>query len=241
MSSPRFYVARLPQSGCVQLDAAEARHAASVLRLEIGASVVLFDGLGGEAIGVVAELDKRLIQIDIESRTNTDRELHAKLELIVALPKGDRQKTLLEGLVQLGVTQLTPLASNRAVAQPTPAAMERLERTIVEASKQCGRNRLMQLGEAVTVRELAEQQANVSERLFAHPYGDTHPLGTRLASADRRIAIGPEGGFTDQECDCLTAAGWTAVGLGPRILRIEMAALMCAAAWAVAACETRLP
>ena len=170
MSSPRFFVTRLPQSGRVQLDAAEARHAASVLRLTIGDPVVLFDGLGGEATGVVEQLDKRLIEIEIGTRTNTDRELPAKLELIVALPKGDRQKTLLEGLVQLGVTQLTPLASDRAVAQPTTAAMERLERAIVEASKQSGRNRLMRLGDAVTVRQLAEQPAEVSERLFAHPH-----------------------------------------------------------------------
>lgn len=242
MAAPRFFHAPLPLAGEVTLSESEARHASNVLRLSVGASVVLFDGHGGEACGMVAALDKRSATVELTARTDSNRELPRPLELVVALPKGDRQKTLVDGLVQLGVARLTPLVCQRGVARPTPAALERLERSVVESSKQCGRNRLMRISPPQTIAQVAHASSGQSTTwsLVAHPFGAatsiceaTNDLSSKIKAA--RMAVGPEGGFSDAEITQWLEAGWQCVELGPRILRIEMAALQLAAWWACAA------
>lgn len=235
LSSPRFLVPELPTTGTVALPAAESQHCVSVLRLPVGAKLVLFDGQGGEALGTLAEANKRGCQVAIQRRTDTDRELPGRLELLVALPKGDRQKQMIDGLTQLGVARLAPLQTQRGVAQPTANALERLSRMVAEASKQCGRNRLMEIGPAVSVASLV--QSDAPERvvsLVAHPYGDAHSDQAPKLSAtgDCRVAIGPEGGFTDAEVESLLSHGWQTIRLGPRILRVEIAAIAIAATFA---------
>lgn len=236
MPAPRFLVQALPSSGLVVLSEVESRHASNVLRLTVGQPVQLFDGCGGEAEGLIQQCTKRSVLVQITRRTDANRELLRPLEILVALPKGDRQKGLVDALVQLGVSQLTPLATQRGVAQPAPSALQRLQRTVVESSKQCGRNLLLHVAQPMSVAELARVPWDGETiSLFAHPYGkslalaDAGPPTQPVTAA--RIAIGPEGGFTDDECEQLRVAGWLQVSLGPRILRIEVAAMLVAAWW----------
>lgn len=255
MSPPRFFHPQLPLQGEVLLDDQEARHASNVLRLARGAECVLFDGRGGEAQGVVAALHKRSLTVSINARTDCNRELARPLELLVALPKGDRQKTLVDGLVQLGVTRLTPLICQRGVAQPTASAVERLQRSVLESSKQCGRNQLLAISPPQTIQQAISQavsqansQANsqadaANQRpeqselhCVAHPYGIRQSLrelasGQAAQASGARIAVGPEGGYSEAEIEQWSQAGWPSIDLGPRILRIEMAALQLAAWW----------
>lgn len=236
MSVPRFFAPDLPLQGTVDLEDSEARHASSVLRLAVGASIELFDGLGGEAQAVISHLAKRCVRADIVRRTDTNREAPRPLELLVSLPKGDRQRTLIDGLVQFGVAQLTPLIASRSVAQPTGSALERLERMVIESSKQCGRNQLLHIHAPVTVAQLAVPVSDHERRFrcLAHPGSPTslHQLQSLISPyAGACCAIGPEGGFTDDEVAELTRAGWLAVDLGARLLRVEFAALCLAACW----------
>lgn len=246
MAAPRFFHSPLPLGGEVTLSEPEARHASNVLRLSPGAQVVLFDGQGGEACGTVAALDKRSVSVAIAARLDSNRELPRPLELLVALPKGDRQKSLVDGLVQLGVTRLTPLVCQRGVAQPTASALERLERSVMESSKQCGRNQLMHISQPQTIAQVLQTSAEPSTTLslVAHPYGPRTSLcdlsNSHLSSTTAaRMAVGPEGGFSDAEISQWLDAGWQCVELGPRILRIEMAALQLAAWWAITAGQVK--
>jgi 16S rRNA (uracil1498-N3)-methyltransferase len=254
MSPPRFFLEALPTSGHARLSPDDARHAQSVLRLKVGDQVQLFDGQGLEADALIESVAKAAVHVTITSAKTVSRESISKLELVVALPKGDRQKQLIDMLVQLGVHQLTPLQCDRAVAQPTENALERLQRSVVEASKQCGRNHLMVISQPTSVASLSGNtqvlQANASHEnalnLFAHPYGSAIPLMEQLfvkktpaASSDEntrlrhgRVIIGPEGGLTDAECQLLRENGWQQIHLGKRILRIETAAVMVASTWA---------
>lgn len=239
MALPRFFHASLPTVGPVVLEPSEGRHASNVLRLEPGAEVVLFDGMGGEALCSVAEINKHRVTVEIACRTDSNRELDRPLEMWVALPKGDRQKTLIEGLVQLGVTRLVPLMTVRGVAQPSSGALDRLGRAVVETSKQCGRNRLLEIAEPRTVNQAAATPlaSDHCGSVVAHPYGSPWPLSELVASGGKaltalRVAIGPEGGFTEEEISIWEGRGWRTISLGPRILRIEMAALQVAAWWA---------
>lgn len=208
MSLPRFYLRSLPPSGQIGLSPDDARHAQSVLRLKIGDQVQLFNGLGLEATGEIVSLGRAEVQVDIANALAVSRELDNKLELVVALPKGDRQKQLIDLLVQLGVDQLTPLECERAVAQPTSNAIERLQRAVIESSKQCGRNQLMRIDQPTKISQLVSEPLPLGENesmerrlsLFAHPYGSCSSLYSQLQFVPNsrlhgRVVIGPEGGL----------------------------------------------
>ena len=231
MSAPRFYVPQLAQVTSGFLDGAEARHATSVLRLNVDDQVTLFDGLGAEALARIVSTGRSQLAFEVIERLDRNRELVHPLTLAIALPKGDRQRTLVDAATELGVTHFIPLRTQRGVAQPTDNALERLGRSVTEASKQCGRNRLMHIGAPQSVAELIEHQPHDScLRLVAHPRNEAGPRAPlRRLLVDpvcaATIAIGPEGGFTNDEVQQLTRQHWQAIDLGPTILRVEIAAI----------------
>jgi 16S rRNA (uracil1498-N3)-methyltransferase len=166
------------------------------------------------------------VELTVLARQSIDRELGFPLTLAVALPKGERQKWLVEKAVELGVTRIVPLQAARAVAQPTAGALDRLRRTVIEASKQCGRNRLLEISEAQSLHTLIGNVPADAVRLMAHPRGasiTSMELHSRSAGID--CLIGPEGGFTEDEVERAALAGWQPVSLGQRILRVETAAI----------------
>jgi len=242
--SDRFYSTHPITSEQATLAGPEAHHLLHVMRASVGQAVTLFDGSGAEFTAQITKLSRSAIDLRVVERHEINRELPFALTVGVALPKGDRQKWLVEKLTELGVTTLVPLTSERGVAQPTAGALERLERSVIEAAKQCGRNRLMHITEPQEWSEWVKSKeclgASVSEppatlRLVAHPTGK--PLSSIADDAPShqqrprpiQLAIGPEGGFTDAEITAALTAGWQTVSLGPRILRVETAAIALAA------------
>jgi 16S rRNA (uracil1498-N3)-methyltransferase len=226
--SQRFFVeSPIGEAASARLVDSEAQHLAKVMRAKLGDEVTLFDGSGQEFTGRISAIGKSAVDLEIVQRRPIDRELRNPLTLAVSLPKGDRQKVLVEKLVELGVTRLIPLDTQRSVAEGTPAALARLLRQVIEASKQCGRNRLMEIAEPLTLSRLIETTAAAELRVLAHPAGGA--LSALSPSAAATVAIGPEGGFTDDEIAAAQAAGWEIVAFGPRTLRIETAALALAA------------
>jgi 16S rRNA (uracil1498-N3)-methyltransferase len=227
--SERFFVSTPVAEKEVTLDGPEAHHLIHVMRGAVGDTVTLFDGSGAEFTGIIEKLRRSEVDLRITARRETNRELPFELVLGVALPKGDRQKWLVEKLTELGVTTLVPLDTERGVAQPTSTAIERLNRTVIEAAKQCGRNRLMQVNQPRSWDEwIHDETSNVDNqrRLIAHPGGKPFSQFEWNVRAPCRIAIGPEGGLTDGEVGAAVDAGWQLVDLGQRILRIETAAVV---------------
>lgn len=221
--SQRFYVEPpIGDTSTARLVDAEALHLTKVMRAEVGDEVTLFDGSGWEFGGRISGIGKSAVDLDIAERRQIDRELPHPLTLAVSLPKGDRQKVLVEKLVELGVTRLVPLETQRSVAEATPAALIRLQRQVIEASKQCGRNRLMQIVEPQSLEQLLAPTPASLRRVLAHPSGK---LMKESAAGPAVVAIGPEGGFTDEEVASAEGADWEIVSLGPRILRVETAAI----------------
>jgi 16S rRNA (uracil1498-N3)-methyltransferase len=233
--SNRYFSDELLSLGRVVLSGSEAHHLIHVMRATPGSQVTLFDGGGDEFPSVVERVGRSEVELTTLSREPVDRELPFTLILGVALPKGDRQKWLIEKAVELGVTRIVPLRTMRGVAQPVDQAISRLRRAVVEASKQCGRNRLLQIDEPQQWSEYVKNAQGVSCRLLAHPGADRgwagiFPKNEETSSpGEIRLAVGPEGGFADEEVSMAVAAGWHAIDLGPRILRVETAALFLAA------------
>ena len=127
----------------VELSAAEAHHLIHVMRAKAGQTVELFDGCGSEFTAEIQRVGRSQVELLITAQRKVDREPPVALTLAVALPKGDRQRWLVEKATELGVSCLVPLVTARGVAQPVDRAIERLRQSVIEASKQCGRNRLM--------------------------------------------------------------------------------------------------
>ncbi len=246
----------------------EAHHLAHVMRAKPGTQVMLFDGSGFEFTAQVERIGRSTIELAIIEHRSISRELIRDVTVAVALPKGDRQRWLVEKLTELGCARLIPLITARGVAQPFEGALAKLRRAVIEASKQCGRNRLMQIGEPQSWSDLVQQQSVETNRTpgqaLAEPVAHgtealaksaahatleparwiAHPPQTlpencaprpnesfmeSLIQLERTrpivFAVGPEGGFTEEEIDLAVAAGWRRVELGRRILRVETAAI----------------
>jgi 16S rRNA (uracil1498-N3)-methyltransferase len=106
---------------------------------------------------------------------------------------------------------------------PRETKLDKLQRHVIEASKQCGRNVLLQVRPMVEWSQLCRAAELPPRRILGHPGGDSKRMDGD--PADTVVAVGPEGGFTDEEVTLAREAGWRLVGLGPRILRVETAAL----------------
>lgn len=216
------------------LDGEEAHHLIRVMRVKPGARVVLFDGSGAEFDAAVTAVEKKSLRLEILACRREDRELAVPLTLAVALPKGERQRWLVEKAVELGVTRFVPLLAERSVVKAGQSAEERQQRMVIEAAKQCGRNTLMEILPAVTSRELFSGTSpdEPAVRILAHPGGEALNAvcaQCRQTQTPLFAAIGPEGGFSDAEIADAQAAGWRTVSLGKSILRTETAAMKIAA------------
>lgn len=229
---PERYFAQTPiQGDHALLDGPEAHHLIHVMRAKPGMRVTLFDGTGVEFAAQVEKVGRTEVRLAILARQEIDRELPVELVLGVSLPKGDRQKWLVEKVVELGVARLVPLVTARCVAQPVQQALDRLRRTVAEASKQCGRNRLLEITAPEQWSAFVAGAPPRAQRLLAHPGKTTEPAGTLSPEPPKGrrpavfMAIGPEGGFGAEEVSLATATGWQTVDLGPRILRVETAAV----------------
>jgi 16S rRNA (uracil1498-N3)-methyltransferase len=222
----RFHVNCELRPGPVLLEGPEAHHLRTVCRLRPGDAVCLFNGDGHEYPARVASLDRRGVTLEVLGAESPPRERGFRLTVAAPLPKGDRAQFLLEKLTELGVTDFVPLQTARSVVHPRQAKGEKLERYVIEASKQCGRNVLLRVGPLTAWGDYCGKGDLPARKLLGHPGGTAVPAASAV---DTVVAVGPEGGFTEEEVEEARAAGWGLVSLGPRILRVETAAVVLAA------------
>ncbi|MFO0798752.1 MAG: RsmE family RNA methyltransferase [Gemmataceae bacterium] len=233
----RFYTPDALSPGEYVLTGPEAHHLATVRRFGPGDRVVLFNGDGADHPAEVVATDRKRTHLLVHPAVPVDRELPFQLEIAAALPKGDRGDYLVEKLTELGVSRFTPLLTERTIVEPKEARLEKLRHTVIEASKQCGRNVLMRVAPLTTWAAFLASADLLPQRQILHTTGERMALGPASAGGVV-IAVGPEGGFTDAEVEA--AKGWVRVGLGPRVLRVETAAVA-AAAWAAHTAVVSLP
>lgn len=228
--SERFFITTQPAGDHAVLEGDEARHLTRVLRAKVGDTVSLFDGRGREWPARVASLGRDRVELDTTEPTVDPVPVAIPLTLAVALPKGDRQKWMVEKLTELGAARLVPLETTRGVAEATASAQARLERVVIEACKQCGRNTLMEIAAGRPLERLLAEVPAGACVVIAHPGGRSLDVAAIPTTATEIIAlVGPEGGFTDEELGTADRAGVIRISLGPHILRVETAAIALAA------------
>jgi 16S rRNA (uracil1498-N3)-methyltransferase len=221
----RFYCPELSKTGQLALEGDEAKHLARVRRLGPGDVVEVFDGQGFATRAEVVAVGRDRVELRPFGDPLPDRTPPCRVTLATAVPKGERFDWLVEKATELGVERLVPLVTERSVVDPSDAKLDRLRRVIVEASKQCGRNRLMVLDRPWAWYAYLSMPEG-EQGFLAHPGGlPPHAWPRPWVGDGATLAIGPEGGFTDAEVDLAGAAGWRVVGLGATLLRIETAGL----------------
>ncbi len=224
------------QGGRTTLRDDEAHHMVNVVRVRSGEEVVLFDGSGREARAKLVGADRREVELDILDVRHVDREPARKLILACALPRASRMDFLVEKCCELGVERLVPMVTSRSVVDPIERQQSRIRRWArisVEAAKQSGGTRLTHITPAVHFESALAIQEHGAARIIASPEPDGESLATfssKLEAGHKVLAyVGPEGGFAIGELDTARKAGCEVVSLGPRILRVETAAVALAA------------
>lgn len=225
----RFYVNCELGPGPVLVQGAEAHHLAVVCRLRPGDAVCLFNGDGREYAARITSVNRREVSVEILAVESPKRELPFRLDVAAPLPRGDRAQFLLEKLTELGVTSFTPLRTARSVVHPSETKLDKLQRYVIEASKQCGRNVLLEVRPMADWSTFCRAGELPPRRVLAHPGEkkgrDSFEKSSPDPFLDTIAAVGPEGGFTEEEIAQARAADWHLLDLGPRILRVETAAI----------------
>ncbi len=222
----RFYVNCALQPGPVLVQGAEAHHLAVVCRLRAGDAVCLFNGDGHQYLARIEEVNRREVSLQVFAVESPIRELPFRLHVAAPLPRGDRAQFLLEKLTELGVASFTSLRTVRSVVHPRETKLDKLQRHVIEASKQCGRNVLLEVRPMIEWSIFCSDVELPPRRVLGHPDGDGKRSEMEsVPGSDTVMAVGPEGGFTEEEVAMARGAGWRVLDLGPRILRVETAAI----------------
>lgn len=220
----RFYVSTEHfVDNLIKLSFEESKHLREVLRLRVSDEVSIFDGLGREYLCFVEEIgakkDNSILRI-LRETSPASPESDLDLTLGVAILKGEKFDLVAQKCVELGVTKLVPISTKRADVKN--ARLERWQKIAVEAAKQSGRARLMQISELVAFQEFIET-AKGAKILFSERNGEKFSA----IKADKKITavIGAEGGWEDSEIEFAVKNSFQIITFGGRILRAETAAI----------------
>ncbi len=208
----------------------EQHHLRNVLRITSGETIRIIDGQGNVYTAEI--LDTATNRSSSIARIQT-HEFHAipspTLTLFQGLPKNDKMEMILQKTTELGVTQIVPLHSERALQKPSQNRYERWHRVVISATKQCKRAWLPELSEAQQLEGSLAQLEKFSLSLLLSPHTQGQHIKTVLQETPNTNAIalfvGPEGGFSDQEIAAAIESGCIPVTLGTNILRTETAAI----------------
>lgn len=229
MTIRRFYAdpERFSEPSVV-LDQDETRHLRDVLRLRAGDEIRIFDGVGREFRGIVEAVEKRRTLInDLMEVPPTSPESPLDLTIAAVLLKGDKLDLVVQKAVELGVNRFIPMTSTRCDVKVGDAAKraERWRRIAMEATKQCGRARLMEVANVADYSRLLD--ATDDPDLTRIHFSERDGQNFEAVSGSTRILafIGPEGGWDDTELEKAKAAGIVSITFGGRILKADTAAI----------------
>ncbi len=230
---PRFH---LPPSSWTEtpcLEGDEAKHLSQVLRIQVGATVTVFDGLGNHAEARVLSVSKQRVDLMLELAESTPTPL-PDIILAQAIPKGKNMDWIVQKAVELGVSRIQPLITRHTIVSPGEDKAEKWRRTALEACKQCGQFTIPIIEDPLPFAEWLAKRPPADLELIAsladHPENFRETLQSRPDLKSVTIAIGPEGDFSPEETATALAASFTPVTLGALVLRVETATIFCLSA-----------
>ncbi len=229
MRVPRIHITHpLNEAQPVALADKGIKHIKDVLRLTVGNRVILFNGDGYDYQGEIVELHKRNAVIQLGARKKIERESHLHLHLLQPLCRSEKMDWCLQKATELGVQTITPYISSRVnLSLPSSKVEKKLahwQSVIYSACEQSGRAETPTISTAQDFATVLSSLPDDAIKIIASPTAEVRPLANK--TTPRCIcAVGPEGGFTDEEIKLAEQVGFVSQRLGPRVLRLETAVI----------------
>lgn len=227
----RFFAPALdPGDEAVALPKDEAEHLTRVLRLGVGDTVAIFDGRGHEFLARVTSAARRDVRVQLLSRAEPAAEPSVPITLVQAVLKAEKMDDVVRDGVMLGVAAIQPLVTKRAEATVAAllrgARVDRWRRVALASVKQSRRATLPEIRTPLTLDDYLNEPGPALRLMFVEPAAaaNVEPLGVlrdRPAPSDAAVLVGPEGGWTEEECAAARAHGARLVTLGHRTLRAD--------------------
>lgn len=235
MRVPRFYLpVPLTVGAHASLEGGAFNHAVRVLRLKPGAPLILFDGEGGAYTATLGEISGREASVEVMEALPAPVEPALPIVLAQGISRGEKMDHTVQKAVELGVSIFQPLFTERGGVRLND---ERLTRKVqhwrgivIGACEQCGRNRLPELREPLTLATWLAMPMAPGSRLLLDPLAEHSLRSLDPPSEALTLLIGPEGGLSPEELAQARTAGFVGVRLGPRVLRTETAGMAALAA-----------
>ena len=227
MRVPRIYTDQaLTVGDSIELSDQAARHI-SVLRMQAGRALILFNGQGGEYQATLTQVGKKNASAVIDSFDHSERESPLSIHLGIGISRGERLDLVLQKATELGVTEITPLFTSRTEVKLNAERQEKKQQhwqqVLISACEQCQRNQLPRLHPA-TAFDRWISEVNSEARFVLHHRTDTTLAGTARPESVA-LVIGPEGGLSETEISLAAEHRFQSLKLGPRVFRTETAPL----------------
>lgn len=214
------------------LDSENSHYISSVLRMRIGEELVIVDSSFEEVIVSIEQITKKEVILKPISRQKCTSEPRLKITLFQAVSKGERMDATIQKSVELGVTTIVPVLSERCVvrldSKDSSGKVDRWQKIALEAARQSGRGIVPKISNPISYKQAIEDAGKLDMTLFL--WEDEHSCSIKQALEDTSknqtsvgVVIGPEGGFSQEEADQAVSGGCKRVTVGPRILRTETA------------------
>ncbi|MFC5450265.1 16S rRNA (uracil(1498)-N(3))-methyltransferase [Paenibacillus aestuarii] len=227
-------------SAVVTIEGDDAHHLQRVMRAEVGEQVICSNGVDREALVRITQLEKGCVIAEVVEELAMTAEAAVEVWVAQSLPKGDKMETVIQKGTEIGAARFLPFLSERTVVQydakKEAKRTERWQKIAKEAAEQAHRNRVPQVDAVYTWKQLLQLAKEADAAWICYEKEDGQQLrpaiqaaaaAGKLGSGKRvLLAVGPEGGFTEQEIEQAEAAGFRSVSLGARILRTETAAMV---------------
>jgi len=229
MRIPRIYHAEpLVVGSEILLDEEAANHVGRVLRMSAGQRLELFDGTNLTFSAEIVQADKKNVRVAVQESREDCRESPLYLHLGQVMSRGEKMEFTIQKAVELGVNSITPLFSERCGVkldtQRLAKKIQQWQKIAIAACEQCGRNRVPEVREAMTLEAWCAEEDNAL-KLNLHPRA-SQSINTLPQPVERvRLLIGPEGGLSADEIAMTARHDFTDILLGPRVLRTETTAL----------------
>lgn len=225
----RFHVPEAAPGARLALPDHSAHHAREVLRLRAGAVVHVFDGRGAEFEGTLDSVTRQGVFLRLNHAVAARPESPLRIELALSPLKGDRMELVIQKATELGVAAIHPVVCARTDAVARPALkgsrQDRWDKVASGAAEQCGRAVVPEVMPTVELKQLLAQPFDGRKLQFSEAQGAPPLARERGTGAAVLALVGPAGGWEPHESERVREAGFEAVGLGPRILRAETAAI----------------
>lgn len=223
------------QEGKICIEGSDINHMKNVLRMKIGELLEVNDGCGNLYMCEVEAYEEEAAWVKILERYDAVSELPAKIYLFQGLPKGDKMELIIQKAVELGVYEIIPVSTKRAVVKlDEKKAAKKVQRwnAIAEGgAKQSGRGLVPEVTEVLTFKQALEKAKSLD--IVMVPYEKAKGMEATYQAVQAvqpgksvGIFIGPEGGFEEEEIVKAMESGAVPVSLGKRILRTETAGFM---------------